>query len=73
MERTLYPERGDMYSHYKGGKYKVLTMATHSETGEAMVVYQSLIFGSIFVRPLSLWNSWVEEVGVPSIKRFIKI
>lgn len=48
-------------------------MATHSETGEAMVVYQSLIFGSIFVRPLSLWNSWVEEVGVPSIKRFIKI
>lgn len=28
--------------HYKGNEYKVLTLATHTETGEAMVVYQDI-------------------------------
>lgn len=50
-----YPEVGKTYSHYKGGKYEVLTLATHSETGEALVVYKSLQFGSVYVRPLSMW------------------
>ena len=50
-----YPQIGKTYRHYKGGLYKVITMATHSETDEAVVVYQSLLFGSFHVRPLSMW------------------
>lgn len=50
-----YPEIGKTYLHYKGGKYKVLTLATHSENGEVLVVYQSIHFGSIYARPLSMW------------------
>lgn len=51
----VYPEIGKIYQHYKGGKYEVLTMATHSETGEPLVIYKSILFGSIYARPLSMW------------------
>jgi len=39
----------------------VLTMANHSESGEALVIYKSLLFGSIYARPLSMWFDVVEE------------
>ena len=61
MEDSIrYPIIGRVYQHYKGGKYKILTMANHSETGEALVVYQSILFGSTYARPLFMF---FEEVG----------
>ena len=30
------------YRHYKGGEYQVQGVATHSETGELLVVYTPL-------------------------------
>lgn len=51
-----YPEIGKIYNHYKGGKYKVLTLAKHSEReDEVLVIYRSIHFGSIHARPLSMW------------------
>ncbi|MBP3411799.1 MAG: DUF1653 domain-containing protein [Oscillospiraceae bacterium] len=52
------------YEHYKGKRYRVLSMARHSETEEWMVVYQALYgdFG-IWVRPASMWNELVEKDG----------
>lgn len=50
-----YPKPGESYRHYKGGEYRVITLAEHSETKEVMVVYQSILFGSFHVRPLSMW------------------
>ena len=50
-----YPVVGAKYEHYKGGLYSVITLATHSETDEKVVVYKSLLFGSVHVRPLSMW------------------
>lgn len=74
---------GDIYRHYKGGKYKVITLANHSETQEPMVVYQSLSFGSTHVRPLEMWDEEVEvdfDYGIQhggvqkmKVKRFEKI
>jgi len=58
-----YPNINGIYKHYKGGKYEVITLAKHTETEEDMVVYQSLTFGTVFVRPLSIWDSPVEESG----------
>ena len=58
------------YRHYKGNFYEVLSLATHSETLEPMVVYKAL-YGEqgIWVRPASMWN---EEVETPdgTVKRF---
>ena len=31
------------YRHYKGGEYTVMGVAQHSETGEALVVYQARV------------------------------
>ena len=51
-----YPEIDRIYQHYKGGKYRIISLAKHSETGEDMVVYKSIPFGSVYVRPLDIWS-----------------
>jgi hypothetical protein len=56
-----YPLPRQRYKHYKGGTYEVITLATHTETGEKLVVYKSINFGSIYVRPLDIWNSTSED------------
>lgn len=61
-EVKQYPEIGKTYKHYKGGLYSVITMATHTETNEPMVVYKSLLFGSIYVRPLNMWFDKIDDV-----------
>lgn len=55
IEFINYPEIGKTYQHYKGGKYKVLSLAKHSETDESFVVYKSIGYKSIHIRPLSMW------------------
>lgn len=70
-EVKVYPEIGGQYQHYKGGKYEVLTLAKHSETDEIMVVYKSIHFGSVHVRPLSMWFDLIPlGENVPPIERF---
>ena len=51
-----YPEPNRNYRHYKGGIYKVLFLSKHTENGEVLVNYQSILFGSYFSRPLESWN-----------------
>lgn len=49
------PEPNRIYRHYKGGQYKVLFIANHSETDEDLIVYQSLHYGSYHARPIGMW------------------
>jgi hypothetical protein len=57
----MYPLPGQIYRHYKGGNYEIISMALHTETGERLVVYKSLNFGSVYVRPYDIWNSDTED------------
>ncbi len=58
------------YRHFKGNEYRVLAVASHSETLEKMVVYQALYGGmEIWVRPLEMWCEFVEYEG-RSCRRF---
>lgn len=61
------------YRHFKGGEYRLIALAKHSETLEDMVVYQALYGeGGIWVRPASMWNESVEHNG-KTVSRFTYI
>lgn len=70
QELQIRPGR---YRHFKGGEYRVLYLARHSETQEWMVVYQAL-YGEhgIWVRPAAMWEETVERDGYLG-KRFTYI
>lgn len=56
--------RPGKYRHFKGGEYRVLCLARHSETLEPMVVYQALYGeGGVWVRPAAMWTQQVEREG----------
>jgi len=52
------------YCHFKGGEYQVTGVATHSETGEQLVVYYPE-YGErgLWVRPLAMFVETVEHEG----------
>ncbi len=55
----LEPRRG-RYRHYKGAEYRVVGLARHSETLEALVVYQPLYGeGALWVRPQAMFMEMV--------------
>ena len=57
-----------LYQHFNGNVYRVIATATHTETGESMVVYHSVVNpNKIWVRPASMWEETVN--GVPRFKR----
>ncbi len=59
-----------IYKHYKGNRYELIDIATHSETLEKMVVYKALYGdGGIWVRPAHMWDETVEVNG-EKVKRF---
>ena len=51
-----------IYQHFKGNRYEVIGLASHSETMEPMVVYRAL-YGErgLWVRPAAMWNEIVER------------
>jgi len=62
--------RPGRYRHYKGGEYRVLGVATHSESGEPLVVYMPLYGeGGLWVRPLAMFVETVERDG-SAVPRF---
>ena len=63
---------GERWQQYKLGVYEIITLANHSETQEALVIYKSIPFGSVYARPLSMWQDVCEIDGV-EFPRFQKL
>lgn len=61
------------YRHYKGMEYEVLDTATHTESGEPLVVYRALYPPyALWARPEEMFFDTVEKDG-ESFPRFTKI
>ena len=60
------PQAGETWRHFKGKYYRILTLATHTETREPYVVYKAL-YGDYadFVRLLRMFMSEVDREKYP--------
>lgn len=57
---------GSRYKHFRGNYYQVEGIATHSETGETLVVYRAL-YGErkLYVRPYGMFAERLDKQKYP--------
>lgn len=57
------------YKHFKGGLYKVISFARHTETDEVLVIYKGLTNSIIYARPYDMFNSKVDKEKYPEVEQ----
>ena len=67
---------GGAYRHFKGFTAKIITVATHTETGEKLVIYECTGTGNdsghkngIYARPIEMFLSEVDHTKYPDVKQ----
>lgn len=64
------PRPQEIYRHFKGNIYQIITLARHSETGAKMVVYQQLYAPyEVYARPLEMFMSRIDTRKYPNEKQ----
>lgn len=64
------PRPNEIYRHFKGNCYRIMTLATETETRQTLVVYQAL-YGDyqMYARELSMFMSPVDKEKYPDVKQ----
>lgn len=77
MKERANPSPNEVWRHFKGGEYKIITIAQETETEANLVIYEALYKGhKVFARLLSMFMSEVDHKKYPEVKqkyRFEKI
>lgn len=69
-KRGFTPVKNMIVRHFKGGVYKVLEVAKHTETGDYLVIYQNMDDATqIFARPYEMFCSLVDKSKYPEAKQ----
>ena len=65
MNRQI-PKSWEVWKHFKGKEYMIITIAEHTEMGEKCVVYKAL-YGAYkdYIRPLNMFMSEVDHEKYP--------
>ena len=70
------PKLGEVWRHFKGEKYFIITIAEHTETQEKFVIYCKAVEYKSLARPLDMFMSEVDHEKYPNVKqkyRFEKV
>ena len=77
MKERANPSPNEVWCHFKGGEYKIITIAQETETGPNLVIYEALYKEhKVFARQLAMFMSEVDHEKYPEVKqkyRFEKI
>lgn len=71
-DRVPFGAVGSTHRHYKGGWYKVLCEALHTETNETMIVYQHIFphEQKVYVRPKEMFYGVLPN-GMPRFEEIV--
>lgn len=63
LTKSEIAENPSKYLYYVEGK------ATHTETGETLIIYYSLEDGQMYARPIEMFLSKVDNIKYPDVKQ----
>ena len=58
---------GGVYKHFKGNLYEVVALATHTETGELLVIYKPVDKAKLYARPIIMFMVEVDHEKYPEV------